>query len=384
MRTIVICFLLAALLVVAIQTASTILGAKEVLTHSDSVMESVIKSTKDSIVKAENNVEILTHPYGSPEIEKIENVNSEFISANSILSHGSNSYLNEFKKSENLSKSNIPVDENSTLAVDLWLDMKEKALNLPALSPVMVPIVGGSYIMGAKDYEYYAHYSEKPSHKVAVPSFYISKYVITVREYNVYLLSMFGMDAIKERDSEYPALLTLSEAIEYIDWLSVITDEKFRLPTEAEWEYMARAGTQTPFYTGECIGMNQANYLPRGEVVDCTPDENDPRNYYVEVSDLNAGNPWGVWHVLGNMWELTADCWHENYESAPVNGIAWGKENNGDCGYRVARGGSVWGGINTIRASSRLKIDITKHPFSLRLAKNPNQRFLIESNLLVD
>jgi len=126
--------------------------------------------------------------------------------------------------------------------------------------------------------------------------------------------------------------------------LSEKTGKNYRLPSEAEWKYACRAGTTTPFYFGETITTDLANY----DGTDWTDDEgttysgsygSGPKGIYrKETTDVGnfPPNAFGLYDMHSNVWEWCADCWHNNYEGAPTNGIAWKNANE----YRVLRGGS--------------------------------------------
>jgi formylglycine-generating enzyme required for sulfatase activity len=125
---------------------------------------------------------------------------------------------------------------------------------------------------------------------------------------------------------------------EYLAWLSRKTGEEYRLLSEAEWEYVARAGTTTPFNTGATISTSQANY--DGNYVYGSGSKGQYRKKTVPVGSF-AANRFGLHDVHGNLWEMTQDCWNDSYSNAgrPNDGSAW---EQGDCTARVARGGS-WG-----------------------------------------
>ena len=118
------------------------------------------------------------------------------------------------------------------------------------------------------------------------------------------------------------------DAREYVAWLSRKTGERYRLPSESEWEYVARSGTETRYYWGDAVGRNQANCDGCGSRWD------DERT--APVGSLSA-NAYGLHDVHGNVWEWVEDCWNEGYTGAPSNGSAWA---SGDCSRRVLRGGS--------------------------------------------
>ena len=129
----------------------------------------------------------------------------------------------------------------------------------------------------------------------------------------------------------------------YVAWLSGETGEEYRQLTEAEWEYVARAGTRTDWYWGE-LETEQCRYA---NAYDQTAHEDDRRDWLepVSCSDGYSGtapvgsfepNSFGLYDVLGNVGEWTADCWNDSYSGAPVDGSAW---RVGDCSSRALRGG---------------------------------------------
>ena len=134
------------------------------------------------------------------------------------------------------------------------------------------------------------------------------------------------------------------DAKAYVRWLGEKTGKGYRLLSEAEWEYVARAGTTGAYHWGEGIGHGRANCDGCGSRWD--KEETAP------VGSFRA-NGFGLHDVHGNVWEWVEDCWHKNYEGAPVDGTAW--VSGGDCGYRVLRGGS-WNFIPTyLRSANRFR-----------------------------
>ncbi len=138
------------------------------------------------------------------------------------------------------------------------------------------------------------------------------------------------------------------DAQEYVAWLSKLTGLRYRLPSEAEWEYAARAGSDTAYWWGDDIGVDRANCAGCGKGAGATT---------VPVGSFGA-NPFGLYDVHGNVWEWTADCWNGSYAGAPVDGAPWV---SGECKRRVLRGGS-WG-IKPIklRSAHRRGDKITLH-----------------------
>ncbi|MGA7326727.1 MAG: formylglycine-generating enzyme family protein [Rhodomicrobium sp.] len=119
--------------------------------------------------------------------------------------------------------------------------------------------------------------------------------------------------------------MSWNDAKAFVAWLSQKTGRSYRLLSEAEREYVTRAGTTTPFWWGSTITPEQANY--DGKQAKTVP-----------VKSFQP-NPWGLYQVHGNVWEWVDDCWHDSYEGAPTDGSAWTAEG---CGMRTLRGGS-WG-----------------------------------------
>ncbi|MDE5123725.1 MAG: formylglycine-generating enzyme family protein, partial [Trichodesmium sp. St19_bin1] len=126
-----------------------------------------------------------------------------------------------------------------------------------------------------------------------------------------------------------------NNATEFCEKLSKKTGRDYRLPSEAEWEYTCRAGTTTPFYFGETITGELANY----EASETYADE-PKREYREQTTPVGQfpPNAFGLYDMHGNVWEFCQDVWHSNYDGTPVDGSAW--VNGGNSSLRVARGGS--------------------------------------------
>ena len=130
--------------------------------------------------------------------------------------------------------------------------------------------------------------------------------------------------------------VTWYQAKEFGDRLSRHTKRTYRLPSEAEWEYACRAGTTTPFYYGETISTDVANYW--GSSTYGKGKEGEFPQETTAVDYFKTGNAWGLNDMHGNVLEWCQDHWHENYNNAPTDGSAWIE--GGDRSYRVLRGGS--------------------------------------------
>jgi formylglycine-generating enzyme required for sulfatase activity len=142
------------------------------------------------------------------------------------------------------------------------------------------------------------------------------------------------------------------DAKAYAAWLSQITGKPYHLLSEAEREYVTRAGTTTPLWWGSSITPDQANY--DGSVVyEGGGSKGKWRKSTVLVGSFEA-NPWGLYNVHGNVWDWCEDVWHDNYSGAPVDGSAWLQGE--DASVRVIRGGSWLNDPRLLRAASRFGV----------------------------
>lgn len=203
---------------------------------------------------------------------------------------------------------------------------------------------------------------EGPQHQVQIQSFAAGRYAVTRGEFAVFVKESGYWTALQQDDGcniikgdtfkkdanynwrntgffqadDHPVVCVgWVDAQAYVAWLSRKTSKKFRLFSEAEWEYMARGGTQTAFWLGPNITTSQANYNgtygynggPKGQF----------RATTVPVNSFIA-NPFGIYNVHGNVQEWVEDCWHENYLGAPVDGSPWSSACKGQA--RLSRNGS--------------------------------------------
>ncbi|MDM8561785.1 SUMF1/EgtB/PvdO family nonheme iron enzyme [Candidatus Marithioploca araucensis] len=198
--------------------------------------------------------------------------------------------------------------------------------------PEMVRIPAGRFRMG--DIQGGGHYDENPVHSVSVSEFAMGKYEVTFAEYDKFAQATGRKKPDDEgwgRGNRPVINVSWNDAVAYAKWLSQQTGKQYRLPTEAEWEYAARAGTKTKYWWGNKIGNNRANCDGCGSRWD--------NKQTAPVGSFSA-NPFGLYDTVGNVWEWNADPWHSNYKNAPNDGRVW--ETGADNSYRVLRGGS-WG-----------------------------------------
>ena len=226
--------------------------------------------------------------------------------------------------------------------------------------PEMVVIPAGTFTMGSRAAEEGRLDSEGPQHRVEVSSFALGATEVTFDEWAACVRGG-GCNRYRPADAGWgrgarPVInVSWEDARAYVRWLSRATGASYRLPSEAEWEYAARAGTKMPFHTGATISTDQANY--DGNYVYGSGRRGTNRQQTMPVKTF-APNAFGLHDVHGNVWEWTEDCWHENYRGAPRDGAAW--TSGGDCGRRVLRGGS-WANVPRYLRSAARDWDTTVH-----------------------
>ena len=200
--------------------------------------------------------------------------------------------------------------------------------------PEMVVVPEGSYTMGSPPDEPERWDDEGPRHRVTIARpFAVGRFEVTFARWDACLRAGGCSHSPGDEGwgrSNRPAInVSWNDAREYVDWLSTKTGRKYRLLTEAEWEYAARAWTQTRYYWGDEPGRDRANCGQCGGRwggTKTTPPASFPPNGF------------GLFDMLGNVWEWVEDCGHPDYSGAPSDGSAWLKP--GDCRLRMLRGGS--------------------------------------------
>jgi formylglycine-generating enzyme required for sulfatase activity len=204
----------------------------------------------------------------------------------------------------------------------------------------MVHIPGGTFLMGSPESDESPISSESPQHQVTVPSFFMGKYPVTQKQWRL----VAALPKVKiDLESDPSRFKGDNLPVECVSWnhtqefcarLSRKTNQTYRLPSEAEWEYACRGGTTTPFYFGETISTELANY--HGNYTYGGGAKGEYRGKTTEVGKFPA-NPCGLYDMCGNVWEWCQDEWHGNYINAPTDGSAW---SNGSNNYMSLRGGS--------------------------------------------
>lgn len=225
--------------------------------------------------------------------------------------------------------------------------------------PEMVVVPSGDFLMGSPEDEEGRDDDEGPRHRVHLKAFALARTEVTFEQWEACVSDGGCRTNAKPDDEgwgrgERPVInVSWRDAQTFIDWLNgKVEGNPYRLPSEAEWEYAARAGTQTPFAFGETISTAQANY--DGNAVYRDGKKGEYRGRTLEVGALSAENSWKLRHMHGNVWEWVEDCWHDDYRGAPDDGSAWRDEHGGDCSRRVLRGGSWNEYPRILRAANRL------------------------------
>ena len=239
--------------------------------------------------------------------------------------------------------------------------------------PVMLGIPGGTFTMGSPADEPGRFDTEGPQHDVTVKAFALGKFPVTTEEFLLFLKETghrpdpcnpilnlgwrspgggLAYPPFVGQPARWPAAcLDWSDAQAYVAWINAKVraqrpelanrDGPYRLPSEAEWEFAARAGTTTARWWGDQIGAGNTNCNGCGSRFD-----------FKVLADVDffAPNPFGLFGVLGNVWQWTQDCWHESYAGAPTDGSAWMQD---FCDRHVVRGGS-WNNLPIfVRSAAR-------------------------------
>ncbi|NJL91713.1 MAG: SUMF1/EgtB/PvdO family nonheme iron enzyme, partial [Coleofasciculaceae cyanobacterium SM2_1_6] len=197
----------------------------------------------------------------------------------------------------------------------------------------MIAIPGGSFQMGDENFNY-----AQPVHQVNIRPFYLGKYPVTQEQYQ----AVIGTNPSRFKGAKRPVEnVSWHNAVEFCQKISLKTGKNYRLPSEAEWEFACRAGTQTKYYFGD-DETQLGNYAWYGD--------NSSRETH--PVGQKKKNQFGLYDMHGNVWEYCSDHWHENYNGAPTDGSSWetGKDNR-----RVLRGGYWYSNAVYCRSSYREK-----------------------------
>jgi len=243
--------------------------------------------------------------------------------------------------------------------------------------PNLLPIPSGVLMMGCTanwdDIAGGCRDSEYPAHSVNIQAFEIAQHEVTVGQYRLFVdetdyetaaerrgcviadkqspsprwimdkSANWKSPGYEQEDSHPVVCMARVDAFAYINWLNKKADKQYRLPTEAEWEYAARAGTATPYPWGNKADHNRANFKGTGGI--------DKWEYTSPVGSFPA-NDFNLQDMNGNAWEWVSDCWHDNYVSAPSDGSSWDTNCHGN-DFITRRGGAWDAPPISIRSSYR-------------------------------
>ena len=206
----------------------------------------------------------------------------------------------------------------------------------PQRAPEMVSIPGGTFGMGSDN-----DLSEKPIHRVSIKPFAISKFPVTVREWNACVAAKGCTYAATGEDDAPVTNLSWADTQQYVEWLSRVLQKPFRLPSEAEWEYAARGSTGTKFWWGDQFQAGMANCKGCNEPYDAKQP--------LKVGSFKP-NPFGLYDMGGGVNQWVTDCWHKSYQGSPSDGSPWV---DNECLSHVIRSGSWKNDPSYVRPSSR-------------------------------
>ncbi len=222
--------------------------------------------------------------------------------------------------------------------------------------PEMNTIRAGILTMGSND-----DVTEKPTHQVTIKPFAISKYPISVRDWNECAAAKACAFAATGKDDAPVTNVSWTDAKQFVAWLAGATRKAYRLPSEAEWEYAARGGTQTKYWWGDQFQSGMANCKNCNDIA--------VAEQPIKVGSFKP-NPFGLYDMGGGVDQWVEDCWHKNYQGAPADGSAWVEP---ECASHVIRSGSWKNDARYVRPSNRDSYDTNvRYPtHGFRVALSP-------------
>jgi formylglycine-generating enzyme required for sulfatase activity len=239
----------------------------------------------------------------------------------------------------------LTTEAERALKPDPLASFRECAKNCPE----MIVVPAGSFMMGSLETENGHDPKESPQHKVTIARpFAVSKFLVTFDDWDA-CVSVGGCsdnsDDSFERGKKPVVNVTWEEADQYVKWLSLMTGQPYRLLSEAEWEYVARAGTTTAYPWGDEIGKGNANCKQCGSKWDGR--ESSPVGSF-------KPNAFGLYDMQGNVFQFVADCFYESHIGASADGSA---RTSANCKRRGVRGGSWYDDSDYLRSANRSRVD---------------------------
>jgi formylglycine-generating enzyme required for sulfatase activity len=251
--------------------------------------------------------------------------------------------------------------------------------------PEMIVAPAGSFTMGGRTTE------EEPLHLVTVARpFAVSKYELTFADWDA-CVGGGGCKGYRPYDQRWgrdrqPVInVSWDDAQQYVAWLSLVTGKTYRLLSESEYEYATRAGSTTIYPWGDLVDSDRT--IGDLEPAPPAPAPGEPLHDLVLANCFSCGSQWdgkqtapvgsfppnkfGLYDMIGNVFEWTEDCYHKNYDSAPTDGSAWREGENGDCDLHVLRAGSWSVGPDQLRSGYRLgqPTAVRDYGFGFRVAR---------------
>lgn len=264
-----------------------------------------------------------------------------------------------------------------------------------AACPELLLAPAGEFEMGSRPTDLDAGFDEAPMRVVTIDAFAMGVAPITRQQYKYFVdqTGYFGEESCESYDDsgafgvhfgrswrnagietgdDHPVVcVSHQDALAYIEWLNgeVAGGEPvYRLPSEAEWEYVARAGGTDIYAWGSdvnagCAYMNGADLSALAQFSSWTVVQCDDGWVYTAPISALEPNAFGFRHMIGNVWEWMADCWHSDYTGAPSDGAPWLDADGGDCGFRMQRGGA-WDSLPAaFRVSQRSAVLVDDRSF---------------------
>lgn len=257
------------------------------------------------------------------------------------------------------SPTNVALGNGNAAALDLRaakpLSRREETALRPqdrfrecAHCPDMIVVPDGTFVMGARSDEIGSPDDERPQHVVTVQRFGVGRQPVTLDEWQACVAARGCSHeaASAGRGSDPVAGILWEEASDYVQWLSRTTGRSYRLLSEAEREYVTRAGTTTAFWWGDMADPQQADIASADLIADV-----GIAAAMTLASTPQGANPFGLFDVHGGVYDWVEDCWHDNYVGAPTDGSAW---MDADCRGHVLRGGAASRVLQTRRSAARI------------------------------
>jgi formylglycine-generating enzyme required for sulfatase activity len=280
----------------------------------------------------------------------------------------------------------LTAEQEKEIAAKIGSDFRECANGCPT----MIVVPAGTFMMGSPSNEPERSDGEDQVRVAIAKPFAVGRFAITRGEFAAFVaatghtadrgcLVYTGSEWEQQADrnwrspgfaqtDRHPVVcISWNDAKAYVAWLASATGKRYRLLSETEREYAARAGTTTPFWWGSTINPTQANYNGTAEPYKGGGSKGEWRKASVPVDTFEA-NPWGLYNVHGNVLEWSEDCWNEKNAGNPGDGSA---RTSGDCNLRVLRGASWAGDPGFLRSALRFpsKPDIRNYNIGFRVAR---------------